>query len=338
MDPLPPHDLIIAGISGGKDSTALALWLVRESGIERERIRLEFCDTGNEDPLTYAFIEYLTTAVGPIHRVNPALDFWDLARKKGRFPSRKARFCTQHLKVVPSHESMAAHIDAGRRIIKATGVRWEEAHGSNDRGDVPAVAYDAFVMDKGDDKMTYTYPIWYPLRAWALADVWAIHQRHLSQKDVISLVQDDPTMSADRKRELVKIMKSSKIPRNPLYEMGARRVGCFPCINSAKGEMRALSYYRPERIDFIEQQEEGFPSSWGYSSFFARSTVPLRFRSRVLRKDGEIVMDEETGEPMRVATIRDVLEWSRTGYGAKQYDFFFPDEAAGVCTIGGECE
>ena len=33
LDRLPPFDTIIAGISGGKDSTALALWLVFESGI-----------------------------------------------------------------------------------------------------------------------------------------------------------------------------------------------------------------------------------------------------------------------------------------------------------------
>ena len=339
-DILPDHDLIIAGMSGGKDSTALALWLVFESGIPRARIRLESCDTNNEDPLTYAFLAYLRTVVGDIHTVRPDRDFWELVRHKRRFPSRKARFCTQHLKVIPSHRQLADHLDAGRRIIKATGVRHEEAHAGNDRGHVPALAYDSFDLGKGDAKRTYIYPVWYPLRAWTLDDVWAIHRRHLDLAAVIALVNADPTMPAARKAQLIDHMQHNNIPRNPLYEMGARRVGCFPCINSAKLEMRALAHYRPERIDFIEQQEEAFAnvSSWGYSSFFNRCTVPLRFRSRILRKDGQPVIDPETGAPMRVATIRDVIAWSHTAWGANQYAMFFPDEAAGACTIGGECE
>lgn len=339
-DILPDHDVLVAGISGGKDSTALALWLVFESGIPRARISLEFCDTNNEDPLTYAFLAYLRTVVGDIHTVTPPRDFWELARHKRRFPSRKARFCTQHLKVIPGHAQLARHIDAGRRVIKATGVRHEEAHADNNRGHVPALAYDAFVLGKGDQQQTYTYPVWYPLRTWTLADVWAIHRRYLDLDAVIALVHADPTMPAARKAQLIDHMQHNNIPRNPLYEMGARRVGCFPCINSAKLEMRALVHFRPERIDFIERQEHALTaiSTWSHSSFFNRSTVPLRFRSRVLRKDGQLIIDPDTGEPMRVATIRDVVQWSQTSWGAHQYAMFFPDEVAGACTIGGECK
>ena len=332
------YDLVVAGISGGKDSTALALWLCFESGIQRDRIRLEFCDTGNEDALTYEFLEYLRTVVGEIHVVMPDMDFWKLARHKKRFPSRMARFCTQHLKVMPSHDSLAAHMDSGKKIIKATGVRWDEAHASNDRGEVPEIAYDGFDIGKGKSKRTYIYPVWYPLRAWTLDDVWSIHKRYLSLDAVIGLVAADPTMQPGQKQDLCEIMRMNEIPRNPLYDMGAQRVGCFPCINSAKREMRALAHYRPERIEFINEQEMSVANRWGYSGFFARSTVPLHFRSKVLRKDDEVLIDEETGEPMLVATIHDVVEWSKTWRGARQYEFFLPDEAGGACVIGGECE
>jgi hypothetical protein len=37
------------GCSGGKDSTALLLWMVHESGYHLESIRPTFCDTGNAD-------------------------------------------------------------------------------------------------------------------------------------------------------------------------------------------------------------------------------------------------------------------------------------------------
>ena len=348
-DTLPDHDLIVAGMSGGKDSTALALWLRFESGIPPERLRFEFADTGNEDALTYAFLAYLRTVIGEIHTVQPDLDFWELARHKRRFPSRKARFCTSTLKIEPSHRSLAAHMDAGQRILKATGVRHAEGHSHNDRGDVPAVAWDSFDLpipgpvpadQKARDKHAYIYPVWYPIRAWAIADVWAIHQRYLGTAAVAAIIGADPTMARTTKDELIAIVERTGIPRNPLYDMGAQRVGCYPCINSNKADLRALAHWRPERIEFIEQQEESFAtiSAWGYSSFFNRKTVPLRFRSRVLRKDGETVIDPDTGEPMRVATIRDVIDWSQTAWGARQIEMFFPDEAGGACEIGGECE
>ena len=47
------------GLSGGKDSTALALWVRYESGLPQDRVRFSFCDSGNEDPLTYAYLGYL---------------------------------------------------------------------------------------------------------------------------------------------------------------------------------------------------------------------------------------------------------------------------------------
>ena len=140
--------------------------------------------------------------VGTIHTVRPAEDFWQLARRKRRFPSRKARFCTELLKVKPSHGQIVAHLEAGRRacpersrrVIKATGVRHDESHSHNDRGDVPEIAYDAVDWEKGAEKRTYVYSVWYPIRTWSLEEVWAIHRRYLEQSAVIALVEEDPEL------------------------------------------------------------------------------------------------------------------------------------------------
>ena len=48
------------GLSGGKDSTATALWLIHESGLPRETIRFTFCDTVNEHVYTYAHVMMLS--------------------------------------------------------------------------------------------------------------------------------------------------------------------------------------------------------------------------------------------------------------------------------------
>lgn len=46
----------VIGISGGKDSTATALYAIEN--IE-EPLRFVFCDTGIESPATYEYIAYL---------------------------------------------------------------------------------------------------------------------------------------------------------------------------------------------------------------------------------------------------------------------------------------
>ena len=88
-------DLIHIGVSGGKDSTDALLWLVYESGVPYWKIKATFCDTGNEDTMTYKFIKYLSDTVHSIKRIYPERDFWELAKWKQRFPKPlKLILCT----------------------------------------------------------------------------------------------------------------------------------------------------------------------------------------------------------------------------------------------------
>ena len=108
---------------------------------------------------------------------------------------------------------------------------------------------------------------------WTIEDVLAIHKRH-------------------------------GIPLNPLYQAGAERVGCWPCLFSKKREIRNIALKFPERIDQIEAEEDKLGST-----FFTPKKVPDRFRSKsVVTKDGKTV---------KVATIRDVVKWSLTGNRTK---------------------
>jgi 3'-phosphoadenosine 5'-phosphosulfate sulfotransferase (PAPS reductase)/FAD synthetase len=89
----------ICGISGGKDSSALALHL-------RERIpELEyfFCDTGAELPETYQFLDKLEIALGKkIERLNSKKGFqhW-FEVYRGTLPSPQMRWCTVKMKIEP---------------------------------------------------------------------------------------------------------------------------------------------------------------------------------------------------------------------------------------------
>jgi len=89
----------IVSLSGGKDSTALAIFL-------RDRIpQLEyvFCDTQKELPETYEYLDMLEAFLGkPIVRLNATrgFDHW-LDMHGGMLPNQRVRWCTAHLKIQP---------------------------------------------------------------------------------------------------------------------------------------------------------------------------------------------------------------------------------------------
>lgn len=89
----------ICGISGGKDSSALALYL-REQVPEMEYF---FCDTGAELPETYEFLTRLEVILGkPIARLNSerGFDHW-FEVFRGALPSPQMRWCTKVMKIKP---------------------------------------------------------------------------------------------------------------------------------------------------------------------------------------------------------------------------------------------
>jgi len=92
----------IVSLSGGKDSTALAIYL-RDRIPELEYV---FCDTGEELPETYEYLDKLEVFLGKeIKRLKPRKSFYSMLQEHGGFlPSAQARWCTQHLKIKPFEE------------------------------------------------------------------------------------------------------------------------------------------------------------------------------------------------------------------------------------------
>ncbi|WP_225847312.1 phosphoadenosine phosphosulfate reductase family protein [Streptomyces sp. HPF1205] len=92
----------VLGLSGGKDSSALAIYM-------RDRVpdmEYFFCDTGAELPETYEYLNRLEAALGkPIVRLNASRDFdhW-LEVYQGTLPSPQMRWCTKNLKIKPLEE------------------------------------------------------------------------------------------------------------------------------------------------------------------------------------------------------------------------------------------
>jgi hypothetical protein len=122
----------IVALSGGKDSTALAIWMRQQfPGLPLEYAT---CDTGRELPELYAFLTSLEAILGPIKRLtdgwacracdkagttpdltkcphcqgpviqrdmNYYMDRWATSEDGPYLPSAGSRWCTKHLKIRP---------------------------------------------------------------------------------------------------------------------------------------------------------------------------------------------------------------------------------------------
>lgn len=89
----------ILGISGGKDSTALAVLLHKEV----PDMEYFFCDTHRELPETYEYLDRIKARLGiKINYLSAERDFdhW-LALHGGYLPSPQRRWCTEQMKIHP---------------------------------------------------------------------------------------------------------------------------------------------------------------------------------------------------------------------------------------------
>jgi 3'-phosphoadenosine 5'-phosphosulfate sulfotransferase (PAPS reductase)/FAD synthetase len=89
----------VLGISGGKDSAALAIYM-RDKVPQMEYF---FTDTGAELPEVYDYLDKLEAYLGkPIRRLMPNGDFDHLLKMYNNFlPSPNTRWCTREMKIRP---------------------------------------------------------------------------------------------------------------------------------------------------------------------------------------------------------------------------------------------
>lgn len=325
---------VLASISGGKDSAAMALYF-RELGIESVKV---FCDTGWEHRDTYTYIrETLEPAIGPIEwlRSDVALTgeneefaqemeailghYSSMVRwivKKGMFPARQRRYCTEELKVNPISERMRPIANSDPwMVINAVGIRAGESFA---RSQLPE--WEASNLGtKGYPMRAWT---WRPLREWTEPDVIAIHKRH-------------------------------GLKPNPLYIRGASRVGCWPCIFARKAEVAMVARDDDARIRVISAMERYLTGASVYRAMIRAETPIPEGLDEDAREIAEQLRDPghwrnkrtffgagEKGRGWDFYDIRRTVEWANTDRGGRQMPMFSPldDAAADGCMRWGMCE
>lgn len=118
----------VLGISGGKDSAALAVYM-REHHPELD-IDYFFTDTGEELPEVYEFLGKLEGRLGkPILRLNPGRDFRFWLRQYNHFlPSPSTRWCTRQLKLAPFEDWVRPMLAAGDTVTSYVAIRADEEY------------------------------------------------------------------------------------------------------------------------------------------------------------------------------------------------------------------
>jgi phosphoadenosine phosphosulfate reductase family protein len=122
------NDKHVLGLSGGRDSAALAVYM-RQHYPELD-IDYFFTDTGKELPEVYEFLGRLEGFLGkPILRLNPDRDFDFWLRQYNNFlPSAQTRWCTRQLKLRPFEAWLRPQLDAGMKVQSYVAIRADEEY------------------------------------------------------------------------------------------------------------------------------------------------------------------------------------------------------------------
>jgi len=289
----------IVPLSAGKDSQATLLYCIEKYGVKN--ILAVFCDTKWEHELTYLHLDYLVKKTGVDFKIISSVKydgFIDLAKKKKRFPSSTVGFCTEELKVIPMIDYL---LSLEESVIIFQGIRKDE---SRKRAKMEAECRffkyyfqpylsNEIIVERYNEKP----PV-------------SLNQKMELQKalDRLALGNNDEKKHSYRKKEVFEWCNkyADDIQRpffdatandviyfslnrdfdiNPLYFMGASRVGCFPCKNATKPEMQLIIAKFPETIDKIRTGEQ-----YVGSTFFPPDYIPKRYHSGFDKKSGKSIV------------------------------------------------
>jgi len=124
----------VLGLSGGKDSSALAIYM-RDTYPEMD-VSYFFTDTGEELKEVYEYLDKLEAYLGkPIARLNQIdeeregskTEFEKFMHRYNNFlPSATARWCTIEMKLKPFEKWIKTFLDAGEEVISYVAIRSDE--------------------------------------------------------------------------------------------------------------------------------------------------------------------------------------------------------------------
>lgn len=241
----------VVQFSGGKDSTALVLWAIEQWGVEG--FVPMYCDTVWDHPLTYAYVEHINRRVLQGRLVTLTAENWP--------------------------DGMRSLVLIKKRVPSATA-----RFCTVELKTKPSIAYVAALMLAGDDEAT----VYQGVRAEESEKRRAAGARFWSDEYDCWIERPLYDWSAE---QVFEMHRKYDIEPNPLYKLGAGRVGCFPCVLINHGELKRLTETLPEIWDRMAELEAAAAGR----TFFPPDYIPERFCT---------ARDAKTGR--RIPTLADV--------------------------------
>jgi 3'-phosphoadenosine 5'-phosphosulfate sulfotransferase (PAPS reductase)/FAD synthetase len=275
--------------STGKDSEAATWWAYHNLPFNDWGVIFSDLDWDHKD--VYVYLEYLESRFGKkfkriksnaladkltdevraqIFEIFGATNvFAEMIMYRSRFPSTKARFCTEDLKVRPVIDYILDNCHYDLTLIQ--GVRAEESPARRNLSatdDYFKFYFEPYGYDKNGNPKFHTY---------RKKDVFA----HCEKYEVTVL---RPILKLTH-NEVFNIIFENESPGNPLYRSGMSRVGCFPCIMCRLTEIRQIALHDTDTIDKIYKLEV-----LSDSTFFPPNYIPNKYCTktafiRVYRED-----------------------------------------------------
>lgn len=110
-------------------------------------------------------------------------------------------------------------------------------------------------------------------------------------------------------KDVFALAKKHGIAPNPLYLMGAKRVGCWPCIMVSKRELKSLMKNTPEIVERVIDLERTINAAHDFGesprTFFRYDYIPPRFHYDGLK------VRTKLGKLMSIPTANDVFRYLR---------------------------
>lgn len=291
--------------SGGKDSQACLIHSVHKYGLKN--LEAVFCDTGHENPQTYQHIIDTTNQLGVklvILKSKKYDSLFDLAKKRGSFPSTRRRFCTEELKVKPAVDYILSH-DESLLIIE--GIRKNESESRSkmepecmyfryyfEPYQTNTMIVDAFnsLKVKPNKNQVKNYNRAKKRLEEGFEDAKYHDYRKKEVKQWCNMYDASklrPIFTWTAEQTLDYIKANNQQP-NPLYYQGFSRVGCFPCIMAAKREIKLIIKNHPKQWQAIKDAEKDCGRT-----FFPPDYIP-KYAQFNLSEKGDLIPTAEDVE------------------------------------------
>jgi 3'-phosphoadenosine 5'-phosphosulfate sulfotransferase (PAPS reductase)/FAD synthetase len=259
---------VIVQFSGGKDSLATLIWAINKYG--KDKVEAVFCDTNWEHEITYKHIAEVIEKLQVkliVLSSKKYLSFLDMVQKKKRFPSTKARFCTEELKTKPMIDYVLEHKE---HLILLQGIRKDESElRSKMEKQCSYFKYysQPYGVDKNGKNKFHTY-----------RKKEVLEWRSKYSDDVLRPVFEW------NGQEVINYILDNGVKPNLLYYMGMNRVGCMPCIMAKLGEVKQIANRFPDVINKVREAEINLNSS-----IMPPNKIPVKYCSKkAINKKGEI--------------------------------------------------